>query len=531
MRIVKAKEMAAIDSDTIHKIGIPGAVLMERAGWAVFASIVKNFGSVKDKHFLVLCGPGNNGGDGFVVARYLNEAGAEVTCLSMKEIGALHGDAQLYASVYQKLYGEVTVFADLEQFKHYLADTEYVVDALFGNGLDRNLRAPYGEIVKLINESSNNLKVIAIDLPSGLEADSGQILGNAPFCQLTVTIGLPKWGLYLEPGRSRVGKVEVVDIGFPKILTEDPSKESLIIDKELAASLLPIRAKNAYKGTFGTVWVIGGSDYYLGAPVLSSWSALRSGAGLVLLVAPASVCSQMGSDCLEIMRCPLENDGFLTGHDLQRFSWLKDKKESSAVDSCPWPAPKAVCLGPGLGRKVESTEAVRTLIKECSVPMVIDADALWHLSKIATVEKVDLGQNCVLTPHLGELSRLLNIDSIELQKNLPYYAHLCAQKYNCTVTAKGSPTVVSDGKRCWLNSSGGPVLAQGGSGDVLAGLIAGLLAQGLKPFEAAALGVYWHGAAGDKATDEYSDRGLVASEISNLLPEVCQDFINLLENK
>ena len=531
MRIVKAKEMAAIDHDTMQKIGIPGAVLMERAGAAIFTAIVKHFGSVKGKRFLVLCGPGNNGGDGFVIARYLCEAEAEVVCLSMKQLEALRGDAQLYASVYQKLYGNLHIYVDIEQVKRFLDGTEYVVDALFGNGLDRKLKSPYIEIIESINEKLDRLKVIAVDLPSGLEADSGQVLGEAPYCQLTATVGLPKWGLYLEPGRSRVGKVEVVDIGFPKALTEDPTKECLIVDKKLAASLLPTRARNAYKGTFGTVWVIGGSDFYLGAPLLSSQAALRSGAGMVLLAAPSSLCCKIGAIYPEVMRCPLENEGFLNERDLERFPWLKDEKKGSDFASCPWPSPKAVCLGPGLGRKAETTEAVRTLIKKCPVAMVIDADALWHLSKIASAEEVDLRQKCVLTPHLGELSRLLHTDVVELEKNLPYYARLCAQKYHCVVAAKGSPTLVSDGQRCWLNSSGGPVLSQGGSGDVLAGLIAGLLAQGMDPFEAAVLGVYWHGAAGDKASTKHSDRGLVASEISNLLPEVSQDFINLLGNK
>ncbi len=531
MRIVKAEEMAAIDHDTIHKIGIPGSALMERAGQAVFASILKHFGSVKGKRFLVLCGPGNNGGDGFVIARYLCEAEAEVVCLSMKEVEALRGDAQLYASVFQKLYGHLRIYSDLEQVKHYLDETEYVVDALFGNGLDRSLKSPYAEIVEFINERLNSLKVVAVDLPSGLASDSGQILGQAPYCQLTVTIGLPKWGLYLEPGRSLAGKVEVVDIGFPKSLSEDPDKKSLIVDKKLAASLLPTRAKNAYKGTFGTVWVIGGSNYYLGAPLLSSQAALRSGAGLVLLAAPSSLCRQIGAYYPEVMRCPLEDEGFLNEHDLEHFPWLNKEKDELKSAACPWPSPKAVCLGPGLGRKDDTTEAVRILIKECSVPMVIDADALYHLSKIEAIEKIDLQQKCVLTPHLGELSRLLHINSAELQKNFPYYARLCAQKYNCTVVAKGSPTLISDGQRCWLNGSGCSVLAQGGSGDVLAGLIAGLLAQGIDLFEAAVLGAYWHGAAGDKAFIEHSDRGIIASEISNLIPGVCQDFINVLGNK
>ena len=159
-------------------------------------------------------------------------------------------------------------------------------------------------------------------MPSGLEANSGQVLGKAPSCQLTVTIGLPKWGLYLEPGRSLAGKVEVVDIGFPKKLSEDPDKKSLIVDKKLAASLLPIRAQNAYKGTFGTVWVIGGSRHYLGAPLLSSQAALRSGAGLVLLAAPSSLCCQIGAYYPEIMRCPLEDEGFLNEDDLAHFPWL-----------------------------------------------------------------------------------------------------------------------------------------------------------------------------------------------------------------
>ncbi|MGM9992142.1 MAG: NAD(P)H-hydrate dehydratase [Candidatus Bruticola sp.] len=532
MRIVKAEEMAAIDRNTIEKIGIPGSVLMEKAGQTVFNYIVKHCGTVKGKRFLVLCGPGNNGGDGFVIARYLRESGAAVVCLSMNPLEKLKGDAQLYASVYTKLYGNFTVFVDCSQFEALLRESDYVVDALFGNGLDRNLKSPYSDLVKILN--STGAKVIAVDLPSGVDADNGQILGEAPGCFLTVSIGLPKWGLYLEPARSRSGIIEVADIGFPKRLLQAEDKEGdFIIDKALASSLLPLRPRQAHKGTFGTVWVIGGSAHYFGAPVLSAWAVLRSGAGMVLLAAPSVVCQKLGSDSLEIMRCSLkEGHGFLTEADLDCFAWLPNKKSefdnsqnnrfNSADNDCPWTSPRAVCLGPGMGRRRQSTEFVRRLLEECSVPMVIDADALWHLKQLEAGQSLNLQKRCVLTPHLGELSRLLDISIEDLQKNLPYYARLCSNKYNCIAVVKGSPTIISDGQRCWLSCSGGPILAQGGSGDVLAGLISGILAQGVEPFLAASLGAFWHGTAADLAAEKYADRGKTASEICNLLPEAAR---------
>ncbi|MGM9998612.1 MAG: NAD(P)H-hydrate dehydratase [Candidatus Bruticola sp.] len=532
MRIVKAAEMAAIDKNTIEKIGIPGSVLMERAGQAVFTFIVKHCGSVKGKQFLVLCGPGNNGGDGFVVARYLREAGAGVVCLSMKTPDQLKGSAKLYASVYSRLYGNFTVFENCSQFEGLLQHTDYVVDALFGNGLNSNLKAPYIDLVKILNKKG--AKVIAVDLPSGVEADSGQILGEAPCCFLTVSIGLPKWGLYLEPARSRAGIVEIAEIGFPKLFLQiDEEEGDFIVDQAMASSLLPLRPRQAHKGTFGTVWVIGGSAHYFGAPVLSSWAALRSGAGMVLLAAPDIVCQKLGADSLEIMRCSLESgQGFLAEADLQRFAWLSSEQNVVASKSdrnvgegdsdCPWPFPRAVCLGPGMGRKKQSTEFVRRLVGNCPVCMVIDADALWHLKQIEVKQQLDFKKKCVLTPHLGELSRLLDVSIEELQKNLPHYARLCANKYNCIAVVKGSPTLISDGKRCWLSCSGGPILAQGGSGDVLAGLIAGILAQRADPFSAAVLGAFWHGTAGDLANEKYADRGKTASEICNLLPEAAR---------
>ena len=567
MRLVTAEEMASIDNRTITEIGLPGCVLMERAGVAVFKAISEYFGGMADKLCLIVCGPGNNGGDGFVVARYLREAGARVSCLSMVSKEKLKGDAALYANVYENLYGggSITVYEDLEQFKILLNRSDLVIEALFGSGLSRELSGCYADVVKELN--SSGVPVVAVDVPAGVEVNSGQILGVAPRCQFTVTIGLPKWGLYLEPGRSYAGQVKVADIGFPNSLTlndwavacdnklEEPV--DFLVDKEMARQLIPERPRQAHKGTFGTVWVVGGSPEYKGAPVLAAQAVLRSGAGLVVLAAPQKLCEELGGNYLEIMRCPLDDGwAYLHPDQLSKFRWLPDRcadnsalARSSEPLSCaaassadsrnlrlsaetghnslpdsPWPKPKALCLGPGLGRHRESTAFVAEILARSTCPVVIDADALWHVAELGTLGEAASPSNRVVTPHLGELSRLMGVSVEELLSDIPCYARLCAQRYCCTAVIKGNPTVISDGRRCWLNSGGGPVLSQGGTGDVLAGLIAGLTAQGLEPFKAAVLGVYLHSAAGDKISGTCASRGVTASEICNLIPQVYEDL-------
>ena len=520
MRLVRGAEMAAIDRQTIEEVGLPGAVLMERAGQQAaerFSAFMSKAGSERGRRVLVLCGPGNNGGDGLVVGRYLREAGWEVHCLLVGGAEKLRGEAALYAKIYTHLYGPPLYWDGRLPLEPFLAEVDWVVDALFGTGLGREVGGLYAELIEKVRLSGK--PSLAVDLPSGVDSDCGKVWGCALPALLTVTIGLPKWGLYLEPGRTLAGQVETVDIGFPNSLTRPYDLQlDQLLDRSLAQSLLPPRPRTSYKGTFGTLWVVGGSSYYFGAPLLACEAGQRSGVGLLVLAAPQSVCQRLGTGEWEFMAAPYKG-GHLDLSTLKNYPWwpTAENKVASASIESPWPAPSALCVGPGLGRQEETGEAVLELWRKLPQPAVFDADALWFLAKS---EPGPAAGPRVLTPHLGEFARLMGVEVAAVLADLPYYAREAARRYGAVVVLKGNPTLISDGERTWLNTSGGPVLAQGGSGDLLAGLISGLLAQKVEPFAAAALGVWQHGAAGDLAAQRLGERGIRASEIASLLPAV-----------
>ncbi|MBQ7502022.1 NAD(P)H-hydrate dehydratase [bacterium] len=521
MRIVSAEEMAAIDRAAIHEIGIPGAVLMEKAGGMAAELIKRMFPHVKQK-IIILCGPGNNGGDGFAAARRLREWGYEAVCLTFTDPGRIKGDAAIWKNVWLNLGGEIEYIEDMDRLEERLRGCGCILDALFGTGLQRPLEGRLGEAVDFIN--SKDIPVIGMDLPSGIDGDSGQVLGRALRCCRTLTVGLPKWGLYIDPGREYAGKVEVADIGFPEQNTLSRSLEyDQLVGFELAKSLLPPRPRSGHKGTFGTVWTLGGSSVYGGAPVLAASAVLRSGAGLSVLIGVKDMTDSLKGLYPEIMRCTLASrsgayyDSLSLRALASRLEGLEEYGgEGGAEELAYMPAPGAICLGPGMARFEESREFVRALWLKCPLPMVIDADALRHIADICR-ERGESAPNPpaprIFTPHLGELSYLMDVSIGELLKNLPEYAGECARRFGCTAAVKGAPTLISDGRRRWLNASGNPILAQGGSGDILAGLISGLLAQGMDAFEAAALGVYAHGRAGDLLAERYGNRGAQPQDI------------------
>lgn len=523
MRIVSAEEMAAIDRAAIDETGIPGAVLMEKAGCRA-AELIRRLFPESENRIVILCGPGNNGGDGFTAARYLREWGYEACCLVFTDSDKIKGDAAIWKNVYLRLGGKIEYIDSLERLERQLQGCGCILDALFGTGLKRPLEGLLGEAIDFIN--SKGLPVIGMDLPSGIDADSGQIPGRALKCSRTLTVGLPKWGLYLDPGREYAGRVEIADIGFPERNTLSNNLElDQLVDFELAESLAPPRPKNGHKGTFGTVWTLGGSSVYGGAPIFAASAALRAGAGLSVLAGVKELTDSIRGLYPEIMRCTLPSRSGAYFDDLSLKALaprLEGQEEYGGQDSADggeaafMPAPKAVCLGPGMARFKESRDFVKELWLRCRLPMVVDADALRHFADVCRESGAPVPAPAaprIFTPHLGELSYLMGVRADELLRNLPEFARKCARRFGCTAVVKGSPTLVSDGRRCWLNTSGNPILAQGGSGDVLAGFIAGLLAQGMKAFEAAALGVFIHGRAGDRLSDRYGGRGASAPEI------------------
>ncbi len=469
MKIVSGREMAHIDRKTIE-LGIPGRVLMETAGRAVAEHITRVYPNVHD--VAVLCGPGNNGGDGFVVARVLAERLPVIVYLAAPR-ERFQGDARANLEVLERL---PILIRDDTEFETQLlrrAGRGLLVDALFGTGLSRPIE---GDVVARANVCGQVVPTVAVDIPSGVCSATGQVLGSAIRATSTVTFGLPKLGHWLYPGREHAGELEVADIGFPSHLQRELPGE-LATERDVAARL-PRRTPTSHKGTCGRALLVAGSPRWPGAAILATLGALRSGAGVVYSVVPDEI----------------------------RPVVLAQAPEAIVVaqSGAPGERADAVCVGPG----VEHPEVFAEWIQTLTVPVVIDAGALENVKAG--------GPPKVLTPHPGELSRLLGKPVPELESDRVGAALEAARRFDCVVAAKGAPTVVAapDG-RYWINPTGGPMLSQGGMGDVLAGTITGLLAQGASPLDAAVAGVYLHGLAGQLCGHP---RGIGASDVARQLP-------------
>lgn len=500
MQVVTAEEMAFIDAYSMKEIGIPGVVLMESAGRAAAAEILKAFPEARA--CAVLCGPGNNGGDGYAVARTLSANGLETVCYAFCNPMMLRGDALHHAQMYMKSGGHVEVVPDSECCERILKNSsaDVFVDCLFGTGLKKPIEGRYAAAVSFLNGAA--AKVVSVDMPSGVNTNSGKVMGCAVKADLTVTIGLPKRGLYFEPGASLACKVAVAEIGFPRKAYEAASIKGAEASGELVGEIIPKRKPDSHKGTCGTSLIIGGSAKYSGAPLLAARGALRAGSGLTVLASLQHICDKASPEIIPLILS--ESDGALgdKAHaQLQEY-----------MDSLRRPV-SALCIGPGMSRSPLASGLV-TNIANSDIPKVIDADALWHLPR-----DIDLRRQAVLTPHPGEMAELLGCSVAELLDDPAESALECARKYNAVCVLKSKPCVVADGMNYWINTAGNPVLSQGGTGDVLSGIITALLAQGSTAAEAAAAGVYIHGLAGDICAEKIGCRGVLATEVADKVPE------------
>jgi NAD(P)H-hydrate epimerase len=507
MKVVTAQQMRAIDAQTIENIGIPGIVLMENAGRAVTKVIKKIL--TDGKKVSVFVGRGNNGGDGLVVARYLSLAGFDVTIYLLSEAEQFEGDALTNLQIAQNLKLSIKLLLSPEKLSEYRYEIQFsdvIVDSIFGTGLKGVIRGIAADIIEFIN--STGKPIVAIDLPSGLEADTGQAEGVCIHANHTVTMGLPKRGLFLYPGANLTGKLTVADIGFPPKIIDEQSIKVNWVQKDDAARLMPARPRHSHKGTFGHVFVIAGSVGLTGAAALASEAALRIGAGMVTLGIPKSLNPVMEEKLTEVMTIPLpETDAQSLA--LEAKTKIFDFLEKADV----------AAIGPGLSRNPQTVELIHQLSVEIELPKVIDADGLNALSeKRELLDRLD--SQTILTPHPGEMARLLNCSPQEVESDRIGTAQNLAEKHGLTLVLKGVPTIIaSDSSEVYINSTGNPGMATAGMGDVLTGAIAGLLAQGLAPVDAAVLGVYLHGLAGDVAAEIVGESGLIAGDVLKVLPK------------
>jgi ADP-dependent NAD(P)H-hydrate dehydratase / NAD(P)H-hydrate epimerase len=517
MRLVTSAQMAAIDRRSIEEHGIPGYTLMQRAGQAVVDELVARSGSVAGDLVAVLCGRGNNGGDGFVIARLLRELKADVRCyLIAEKPDAVAGSAKEAMDAWQQAGGETTNLVNEESIRAIAAswsDADYIIDGLLGTGLVGDVRGVVKAVIEAV--SMQRVPVIAIDIPSGIDGDTGAVLGAAIQASLTVTFGLPKVGHAFHPGKRYCGTLVVADIGFPSDAVEAEAGRLFLTGSDDARGWVPHRVADAHKGSQGTVFLIAGSVGMTGAAALSSEAALRVGCGLSYLACPESLNDVLEGMVREVVTKPMPEVGKRRCFALRGLGQMLREAENMDV----------IAIGPGIGRHRETAELVRRFVQQSGHPMVIDADGLFALSPESRPANLSAeefgfdGRDVVLTPHYGEMSRLIGVDIAQIKANPLAYARAARDTYRATVLLKGDPTVVCgpSGEE-WVNTSGNSGMASGGMGDVLTGTIAGLIAQGLGAEKAARLGAYVHGLAGDLARDELGLHGMIAGDVLARLP-------------
>jgi len=508
MKLVTSESMRAIDSECINNVGIPGLKLMENAGVGTARFIEREMKPLAGRRITVVCGKGNNGGDGFVIARELGSRGASVGVYLAGHRDDVAGDARVNLDrLGREAVVELTDGRSIGGLVQAMTTSDLVVDAVFGTGFEGVPRGLSGTVIGQINLSAR--PVLAVDVPSGLNATTGVAEGECVRATWTCTMGLPKTGFYLHPGKAWVGEVHVVDIGVPPSVIEAIGlKENVLLPGE-AAELLPDRPPDAHKGTFGRIVVIAGSVGYTGAAALTAESALRSGAGLVTLGVPASLNDILEAKLTEVITRPLP------------------ETESRALSPDAVPVVRemlatadALALGPGLSRRPGTQELVRAVISEVDLPCVVDADGLNALSPEAIGARAGSAP-LVLTPHPGEMSRLAGRTVADIRGKRQEVARAVAVNARATVLLKGEASVVADQDgEVYINPTGNSGLASGGTGDVLTGIVAALLGRGLSGIEAGALGAYIHGAAGDAAATDVGEISMTAGDVLDRLPRV-----------
>lgn len=512
MRVVTAEEMREIDRRAAQA-GIPTEVLMRNAGRAVAEKTIEWLREVARSEILVLVGPGNNGGDGLVAANHFHDAGARVTLYIWRR--KVEGDANFEATQWR---GIPVVRAEddegLVELSQLVSRADVIVDALLGTGKAREITGLLQAVLETVAQKMRpEASVVAVDLPTGLNADTGAVDKVTVPANLTVTLGYPKPGLFLPPGLECVGKLVVADIGFPP---EPEGRSDLeMTTPSMVRQSLPRRPVGSHKGTFGKVMVIAGSINYVGAPCLSCLGAARAGAGLVTLASPTTIHPIVASKLTETTFLPLPDTlpGVL-------------RTDAVAVLAREVPGFSAVLLGPGLGQSPPTIEFVESLLKWAGRSQtadhfqrwVIDADGLNALNHILKWWEL-LPSGTVLTPHPAELGRLMRATASEVQADRIGRARAAAVEWNCVVVLKGANTIIAapDGQT-FINPSANPALASAGTGDVLSGAISGLLAQGVEPKWAAVAGVYLHAAAGEMVRDSLGSAGALAGDLLPRLP-------------
>lgn len=499
MRVCTVQEMRDCDRRAVESLGLSTEILMENAGHAVCEVARKEFG-VAGRRFIVVCGGGNNGGDGLVAARLLHSLGAGVRVTLLVDEAAIGGAARTNLQAAMRCGVPIQKIQTADDL--YLGRScDVVVDAIFGTGLSRRPEGLQAEVIERINEAA--LPILAVDVPSGVDGDNGATPGSAVRATCTVTFGLPKRGNLLAPGRELCGKLYVSYISFPPSLYGSVGE---VVTGELAP--LTARPLESHKGMYGDVLFVAGARSYLGAPYLAAMSFLKAGGGYARLATPASLASLLGVHACEVVMVPLQEtaEGTVALSNLDTLRTMAKRADM-------------VVIGPGVSLHEETQELVRRLVSDAAVPVLVDGDGL---SAIAHDSVCVSGRHAptLLTPHVGEMARLLRITPAEVEQDRVAAVREAVRVYGATVLLKGASTLVADAHSpVSLNLSGNPGMATAGCGDVLAGTIAAMCGAGLDLWMSAEVGAFIHGMAGDLAADEKGQDGIVARDVMENLPK------------
>ena len=508
MYLVTAKEMQEMDRRTIEDLGIPGMVLMENAGRGATRFLLEKFPDIGNKRAGVIAGRGNNGGDGYVMARYLKQKGIQVTVYLLADANRVQGDAAANLKFLKPLEIPLVEIPDensLAQSQSEMAGVDVWIDAILGTGLKSDVRGFFRTVIEFIN--GLNKPVFAVDIPSGLNSDTGQVCGACIRAKATATFAFAKTGHIIHPGAQYTGALTIVDIGIPYPIVNAVMPRQRLLTKEGIQNSLRPRRPDAHKGTTGHVLVIAGSPGKTGAAAMTSISALRGGAGLVTLGVAETLNTVLEPQVLEAMTAPLPEiqPGIIGESAFDTISNLTAGK-------------KCIAIGPGLGQADQTQKLVHKIVKSTSLPLVIDADGLNSLAGQARILKT-AGAPIILTPHPGEMARLTGTGIDAIQQDRINCARNFAVDFDVHVILKGACSVIAlpDG-RVFINPTGNAGMASGGMGDVLTGIIAGLIAQGLSAADACCAGVYLHGAAADSLAQSIGPYGYLAGEVMGAIP-------------
>ena len=509
MYVLTAKEMRRMDEMTIETFGLPGRVLMENAGRGATRVILESFPDIYAGDVAVVAGSGNNGGDGFVIARYLVQAGVNVTVYLLAERKKVRGEALANLELLSALDVEVVELPDENAFVRHKADmgrNNLWVDALLGTGLADMVKGYFQSVIGYINNHPS--PVFAVDIPSGLSSETGTPCGAAIRADVTATFAFAKIGHILMPGAGFTGRLHIIDIGIPPFVVEHVGPRQHLSRMTEIRTSMKSRALQAHKGTTGHLAVAAGSPGKTGAAAMTAMSAMRCGAGLVTMAVPKSINTAVESLACEAMSAPMDDngEGILTNAMLNDILAILEEKRCLAV-------------GPGIGTDGRTRKLVENLVSRSPVPLVIDADGLNCIAPNPEILK-EKKADAVLTPHPGEMARLTGLDTGQVQKDRVGCAREFAQSFQVHVILKGARTVIAlpDG-RVHVNPTGNPGMASGGMGDVLTGMIAGFIAQGYTTRAALRIAVYLHGAAADVLCRQRAPYGYLATDVMNQIPD------------